>query len=118
MSELGLHKVFPPISLAAADLTNNARCVDLGEATGLTVQAALLSNPTYLVHFRIRTDNAGAETSLATAEHCLGHLGSRTIRLCESAKPQHSYLYVFVTTSTGTGANGGASDQLNVLAVV
>lgn len=88
------------------------KTITLPRCERLAIQARLYTTPTAHMHFRIAYATALTDTAVATAEHTLTHLGSRSIRLLPG---RQAYLYVFTTDSGGTSATMGAADYVSIL---
>lgn len=100
-----------PTTPTSLNGVNNVE-IALPKTERIVIQARLFSNTAAVMHFRIAYAASGSATTLATAEHSLGHLGSRSVCIYPD---RQAYLYVYTTNAAGTAATMGANDYVSVL---
>jgi hypothetical protein len=103
----GFH--FGPTAPSSLNGANNFE-IALPKARTVTIQAALFTNTSYVVHWRVAYASGLTATALNTAEGFLTHGGSVALELNPSGQ---AYLYLFITDTAGTAATGGANDRLD-----
>jgi hypothetical protein len=107
MPEYGFHA--GPTAPSSLNGANNGE-VEIKGGGFVKIQAALFTNPTAILHWRVAYASGLTATALDTAEGFLSHGGSEQIDLGPHAT---AYIYWFLTDAAGTALAGGANDRLN-----
>lgn len=105
---------FGPTAPTSLNAVNNAM-ITPPRVRKVTIQAALFTSPSAVLHWRVAYATSLPATALNTAEGFLIHGGAAELELNPTAQ---AYIYVFVTDANGTALAGGAGalDRVDVWA--
>lgn len=84
--------------------------IELPKSQRISIQAALFSNPSYVVNFRVAKTSGLTATALDSSE---GFISNGGVVELELNPQQQAYLYVLITDMSGAAQSGGANDYLN-----
>lgn len=104
----GFHK--GPTAPSSLNGANNGE-IEITDGGYVKIQAALFTNPTAVLHWRVEYASGEDATALDSAEGFLTHGGTEQIDLTPGAK---AYIYWLLTDTAGTALAGGANDRLNM----